>query len=140
MATYNGNAISLTMNAQDVKAFWREFTPSLKSGDEDVSAGSGVQWEQHAGKLLVINAKMTLVYDDAAAAAAFAARWTASMITAIVFGPEGSAVGKPCLSASFKINGIDGPSPKYDESLVVLEYDLVSTGVPTKNMWAGDTF
>lgn len=139
-ATLNNNNIYLTFNAQDVKARWRSFKPSLKIGDEDISAGANVAWEQHAGKLMVVNAKLQLVYDDAAAAANMAALWVATAVVAIVFGPEGNTAGKPCLSCNFKLNGIDGPSPEYSKSLVVFDYDLVSTGVPTKNLWAGDTF
>ncbi len=140
MTTYNSNNIYLTFNGVDVKARWREFTPSLKIGDEDISAGANVNWEAHAAKLFVINAKLQLIYDDVAAATAMAALWTATAVVAIVFGTESNTAGKPCLSANFKLNGIDGPGPKFDKPLVVFDYDLVSTGTPTKNMWAGDTF
>lgn len=140
MAVYNGNDISLTFNAVDVAARWRSFDLTLNSGDEDVTAGTGVDWEAHATKLFNASGTIILVYDDTAAAAAFAALWDVDMVIPIVYGPEGSATGKPCHNQSFKINSIKGPTTNVDKTLVTLEYDVVSSGTPTKNIWAGDTF
>jgi len=140
MPEYNGNNIYLTMNAVDVKARWRKFDPKLKIGDEDVSAGANIEWEKHAGKLKVVNATVTLIYDDLTAAADQAALFTANSVIAVVHGPEGNAAGKPKHDQDFKINGINGPTTNHDKTLVTLEYDLISTGEPRSNFYAGDTF
>lgn len=140
MPEYNGNNIYLTMNAVDVKARWRNFEMKLGVGDEDVSAGANVAWEKHASKLRNITGKITLVYDDTAAAANLAALYTANDIIAVVYGPESNVAGKPKHDQDFKINGINGPTTNHDKTLVTFEYDLVSTGEPRSNIYEGDTF
>lgn len=140
MPEYNGNNIYLTVNTVDVKAKWRSFEPKLNVGDEDVSAGAGVEWEKHANKLHNVSAKMVLIYDDTQAATDIAALHTTNDIVAIVYGPEGNAAGKPCHNQSFKIQSISGPTTNHDKTLVTMEFDLISTGTPTKNIYAGDTF
>lgn len=140
MAAYNGNNVYLRMNSVNTQARWRSFDMNISLGDEDVSAGSGVNWESHASKLRNITAKVMLVYDDATAAADFAALVTANDIIAVEYGPEGNTAGKPRHLQSFKINGINGPTTNHDKTLVTLEYDMISTGTPTANIYAGDTF
>lgn len=138
MAEYNGNDIHLTVDATDVGAIWRGFDMTLNIGDENTSAGAGIEWEKHAGKLKNISATMTLIYDDATAAADFAALYGTNDIVVIEYGPQGNATDDPIHNQSFKINSISGPSTSHDKALVVLEYSLISTGVPTKNIYAGD--
>lgn len=140
MPEYNGNAVYLTMNAVDVRARWRNFEMKLNIGDEDVSAGAGIEWEKHASKLRNIGGKITLVYDDLTAAADQAALYTATDIIAVVHGPEGNTAGKPKHDQDFKINSINGPTTNHDKTLVTLEYDVISTNEPRSNFYVGDTF
>jgi hypothetical protein len=140
MAEYNGNDIYLRVNAVDVEGRWREFDMSLDRGDEDVSAGAGIEWEKHNDKLKSVKAKLSVIYDDVAAAADFAALWTVTGKVAVIYGPEGSATGKPCHNQSFLITSISGPTTGHDKPAVMVEMDMISTGVPTKNIYAGDTF
>ena len=105
-----------------------------------MSAGANVDWEKHASKLMNVQAKITLIYDDVAAAADFAALWTATQVMAVEHGPEGNASGKPRHLQNFKINSISGPTTGHDKPAVILEFDLISTGVPTANVYAGDSF
>lgn len=140
MPEYNGNNIYLRMNAVNVQARWRTFEIKLNIGDEDVSAGAGVEWEKHASKLKSISAKIVLVYDDTNAAADMTALFTQNDIIAVVYGPEGSAAGKPRHDQDFKINSINGPTTNHDKTLVMFEYDLTSTSPPRSNIYAGDTF
>lgn len=140
MAEYSGNDVYLRMNAIDVEARWRSFDMTLNSGDEDVSAGAGVAWEKHAGKLLNVQGTIMLVYDDAQAATDFAALWDTDMVIPIVYGPENNTAGKPCHNQPFKINSIKGPTTNHNKTLVTLEFSVISSGVPTKNIYAGDTF
>ena len=51
MPEYNGNDIFLTMNGVNTEARWRGFEMKLNIGDEDVSAGAGIELEKHASKL-----------------------------------------------------------------------------------------
>lgn len=140
MPEYNGNNIHLTMNGVDVKARWRSCELKLNIGDEDVSAGAGIEWEKHASKLRNIGATVTLVYDDTTAAADIAALFTTNDIIPLVHGPEGNTAGKPKHDQDFKINAVNGPTTNHDKTLVTFEYDLISTGVPRSNIYEGDTF
>lgn len=140
MAEYNGNSIYLRMNGVNVESLWKSMDISLSVGDEDVTAGAGSAYEEHAGKLRGAKAKIQLAYNDTQAATDIAAQYAASMVIAVVYGPEGSAVGKPCDNRSWLITGISGPSTGVDKPAVMLEFDLVATGTPTKDIHKGDTF
>lgn len=140
MAEFNGNSIYLRMNAINVEALWKKMDISQAVGDEEVTAGSGSTHEEHAAKLIAAKAKITLAYNDAQAATDMAALWSASHVIAVVYGPEGSAAGKPCDNRNWLITNIAGPSTDVAKTAAVLEFDLVGTGTPTKNIHAGDTF
>ena len=140
MPEYNGNNVYLTINAVDVKARWRSMEMKQETGDEDVSAGANVAWEKHASKLKKITATVTLIYDDATAAADMAALVTATDVVAIVHGPEGNTAGKPKHDQDFLMTSVDGPKTNHDKTLVTLVYECVSTGVPRSNFYAGATF
>lgn len=140
MAEYNGNDIYLRINAVNVQARWREFDIQFSSDTEDVSAGAGVLWQKNAPKLFSAKATIKLIYDDVAAATDFAALWQADQVFTVIYGPEGNAAGKPKHEQDFKINSIKGPTTTFDKSKVLLEYDLISTGVPVSNIYAGGAF
>ncbi|GIL09274.1 MAG: hypothetical protein BroJett033_7850 [Chloroflexota bacterium] len=140
MPEYNGNDIYLRMNGADVGARWRSFDLKLNSDEEDLSAGAGIDWKKRGAKLQDTSGTITLIYDDAAAAAQFAALWQANQVIAIVYGPEGNTAGKPCHDQDYFIGGISGPSTGHDKPAVLLEFSVSSTGVPRKNLYAGDTF
>ncbi len=140
MAEYNGNDIYLRLNSVDIEARWRQVDLSLDRGDEDVSAGAGIAWEKHAGKLMSTKCKISLIYDDTQAAADQAALYVVGGVVAMVYGPEGNAAGKPCHNQNYLITNISGPTTGHDKPAVMVEYDMISTGVPTKNFYAGDTF
>jgi hypothetical protein len=140
MAVLNDNAIYLRLNNVNVEARWKTVEMSLSVGDEDITAGSGTDWEAHAGKLRGVKIKITLVYDDVAAATDAAAIWVASHVMGFVYGPEGSTTGKPCHNQSMLVTGITGPSTNVEKTEVVWEIEGMGTGTPTKNIYAGDTF
>lgn len=140
MAVLNGNDVYLTMNAVDIRARWRSFEMSLSVDEEDTSAGASIDWKSRASKLKETSGTIVLVYDDATAAADQAALYEEDSIVEVVYGPEGNAAGKPCHQQDYMITGISGPSTKHDKPLVTLEYSVTSTGAPTKNIYAGDTF
>lgn len=140
MAEYNGNDIYLRMNAVNVQARWREFDMQFASDTEDVSAGAGVLWQKNAPKLFSAKATIKLIYDDVAAASDFAALWQSDQVFTVVYGPQGNTAGLPRHEQDFKINSIKGPTTTHDKKAVMLEFDLISTGVPTANIYAGGTF
>lgn len=140
MAEYSGNDVYLRMNAVNIETYWREMTMDFESGEEDTSAGAGIDWSKSAAKLSKIKAKISIIHDDVVAATTLAALWEENMIVVVDYGPEGNAAGKPRHTQSFKINSISGPTTKHDKALVMYEFDMVSTGVPTANLYAGATF
>lgn len=140
MAAYNGNDVHLKMNNKDTGAIWRGFDMSLSVPRENTSAGAGIDWESGAAKLAVVNGTITLVYDDATAAADMQALYSTSMVVPVEYGPEGNAAGKPAHHQNFQITGIAGPTTNYDKTLVTLAYTVVSVGTPTKNFYKGDTW
>ena len=140
MAEYNGNAIYLRMNSVNVESLWKLMDIQKTVNDVDITAGSGTEYEEHAAGLKGAKAKLTLAYNDTQAATDMAAIHTATEIVAIVYGPEGNTAGKPCDNRSWLITNISGPSTKVEKEPVLLEFDLVGTGTPTKNIHHGDTF
>jgi len=140
MAESNTNAVYLRMNSVNIESLWKQMDISKGVADVDVTAGSGTAYEEHAAGLKSAKAKLTLAYNDTQAATDMAAIHTATEVVAIVYGPEGNTAGKPCDSRSWLITGISGPSTKVEKAPVLLEFDLVGTGTPTKDIHNGDTF
>lgn len=140
MAAYSGNDIYLTMNGVDVTALWRSIEITRNTDEEDTSSGAGTDWKKRAAKLMSLEATVTLVYDDQTAASDQAALFQTDQIIALDYGPEGNTAGKPRHTCDFFISSISGPTTNVDKTLVVIEYSLVSTGEPTNNFYAGDTF
>jgi hypothetical protein len=140
MPEYNGNDIYLRMNAIDVEARWRSFEMSLNTDEEDLSAGAGIDWKKRGAKLHDVQGTIRLIYDDTQAAQDFANLWEDNQVVAVVYGPEGNTAGKPQHAQSFFISSVSGPTTNHDKTAVVLEFSVRSTGVPTKNIYEGDTF
>ncbi len=140
MAEYNGNSIYLRMNGVNIESLWKMMDIGKGVNDVDVTAGAGTEYEEHAAGLKSGKAKITLAYNDAQAATDLAAVHTQNEIIAVVYGPEGSTVGKPCDNRNWLITNIAGPSTKVEKEPVLLEFDLVASGTPTKDIHKGDTF
>jgi len=140
MAEYNGNSIYLRMNAVNVEALWKQMDISKGVNDVEVTAGSGSTHEEHAAGLKSAKAKITLAYNDTQAATDMAALYVATEVIAVVYGPEGNTAGKLCDNRNWLITNISGPSTQVSKEPVLLEYDLVATGTPTKDIHKGDTF
>ncbi len=141
MAVYHGNTAYLRVNGNDVESLFRDVEFTLNVGDEDTSAGTGIEWESHGSKLKNIGIKLTLIYNTASAPTDISGvLGTANEVVAVVYGPEDNVTGKPKHDQDFKWNSIKGPAQSHDKKLVVWEADGVSTGAPRSNMYAGDTF
>ena len=140
MAEYNGNSIYLRVNDVNVEALWKQMDISKGVADVEVTAGAGSTHEEHAAGLKSGKAKLTLAYNDTQAATDIAALHVATEVIAVVYGPEGNAAGKPCDNRNWLITNIAGPSTQVAKEPVLLEFDLVGTGVPTKDLHKGDTF
>jgi hypothetical protein len=140
MAEYNGNSVYLRMNSINVESLWKKMDISKSVADVEVTAGSGTVYEEHAAGLKGATAKITLAYNDTQAATDMAALYTALEVIPVVYGPEGNTAGKPCDSRNWLITGISGPSTQVSKEPVILEFDLVGTGTPTKDIHKGETF
>lgn len=140
MPEYNGNDIYLTVDGVNVEARWRDFQPSKKIADVDISAGATETHEKHAKGLEVISAKMVLMYDSTAAASDMAAQCPADALVTVAYGPENNTAGKPRHEQIFKINSITGPSPNYKKDAVMLEFDMIGADEPTHDMYRGATW
>lgn len=140
MAEYNGNAIYLRMNGVNVETLWKQMDISKGVADVEVTAGAGSVYEEHASGLKSATAKITLAYNDTQAATDIAALYVSTEVIAVVYGPEGNTVGKPCDQRNWLITSIAGPSTQVSKEPVLLEFDLVATGTPTKDIHTGATF
>lgn len=142
MPELNGNDVYISINGRDVGGIWRGFEMNLSIGDEDVSAGAGIDWEKHAAKLKVVGATATLVYNTDSVVADIAAiiGATEGHVVPVVYGPENNTAGKPKHDQDFLITGISGPSTAHEKSLVMFEIELNSSGEPRSNLYDGDTF
>jgi hypothetical protein len=142
MATYNGNDVYLRVNSVNVEARWRGFEMKLAIDKEDTSAGAGTDYKKSAAKLKEATGKLTIVYDTVAAPTDVAALYglSSNHVIPIVYGPEGSTVGKPKDDRDWLVTGINGPSTGVDKKLVMWEVDVVSTGEPRSDIYEGDLF
>lgn len=150
MAALNGNDAYLSINGRVVGAvsgaaanIFRKFEMDLATGDEDVSAGSGIDWEEHADKLSRINGKVTVVYDVSSVVTdidTITATLGRGSVIPIVYGPEGNTAGKPKHDQDFLVTAISGPSVGHDKPAVLFEMTVVSSGAPRSNIYAGDTW
>lgn len=140
MAHFNGNNPHLRINGENVEAIWRNINFDKSLDVEDTTGGAGVEWVSRQGKLKSISGRVTLMYDDASAAADFARLVSNDDVVAIVWGPEGNGAGKPAHDQDFIISGITGPTQGHDKPVLTIEFNIQSSGAPRKNMYAGDTF
>lgn len=140
MAEFNGNAIYLRMNGINVESLWKAVKLTQKVGDEEVTAGSGTVYSEHAAKLVDVDIEITLAYNDTQAATDMAAQYTATRIIPIVYGPEGNTAGKPCDNRNYLITDIDGPNTTVDKAVSELVFKGKGTGTPTKDIFKGETF
>lgn len=150
MPVYNGNDAYLSVNSVIVadpddatEKVFRMFRMSRSVGDENTTSGAGAEWEDHAGKLGVINGTITISYNTSRVLTDLAAiddRTAEGQIIPIVWGPEGDVAGKPKHDQDFLVTQINGPEVNVEKPLVTFEMTVVSSGAPRSNMYAGDTF
>jgi len=150
MAALNGNNEYVSINGRVVGAasgadanIYRKVEMDLATGDEDVSGGSGINWEEHADKLSKINFKVTIIYNPTTVSADIDAITNSlgrGTVVALVRGPEGNATGKPKHDQDVLITAISGPGTGHDKPAVLFEITGISSGAPRSNLYAGDTF
>lgn len=150
MPAYNSNNAYLSVNGQVVadpddatEKVFKSFSMSQSIGDENVTGGAGSEWEDHAGKLKVINGTIMIIYhtdritDDIAAIGDHSQE---KNVVPIVWGPEGDVTGKLKHDQDFLITQIKGPEVKVDKPLVTIEMTVISSGTPRSNMYDADTW
>jgi len=140
MAEFNGNTPYLRINSYNVESLWKSMEITKSVADVDVTAGSGSVYEEHAAGLKSAKAKLVIAYNDTQAATDLAGLYTALEVVNVTWGPEGNTSGKPCDNRSWLITDVSGPTQTVTKDAVVLEYSLVGTGTPTKDIHKGETF
>lgn len=150
MAALNGNNAYLSINGRVVGAasgaaanIFRKCALDIKAGDEDVSAGAGIEWEEHAAKLNVINCKITVVYAEDTVVTDIDTILNSlgrGAVVAVVWGPEGNTAGNPKHDQDFLITAISGPEQGHDKPAMMFEITGISSGAPRSNLYAGDTW
>lgn len=150
MAALNGNNAYLSINGYVVGAvsgadsnIYRSCEFTLNTGDEDVTAGSGVEWEEHASKLSRINMTATIVYDAGSVTDDLTGVLNdlgRGSVVRIIYGPEGNGTGKPKHEQDFLITQITGPAVGYDKPAVTFQLTGASSGAPVSNIYDGDTW
>lgn len=141
MPVYNGNNVYLEIEGLDVGGIFRQFSPNLNTGDENVSHGAGVDWEKHAAKLSNVQATIIIVYDTDRVSNDMTSILDngKGQVVTVKYCPEGNTAGKPVHEQDFLITSVNGPTTNHDKTLVTYEISCISTGEPTSNMYAGDT-
>jgi hypothetical protein len=150
MPAFNSNNAYLSINSRVVadpddatEKVFKSFSMSKSTGDENVTGGAGTEWEDHAGKLQVINGTIMIIYDtdrintDIAAIADISQQGN---VVPIVWGPEGDVSGKLKHDQDFLITQIKGPEVAVDKPLVTIEMTVISSGTPRSNLYDGDTW
>lgn len=149
MALYNGNNAYLSINSYVVGAasgadsnLFINFEMSLQTGDEDVSAGSGISWERHAPKLSRVNATAQIAYDTDSVESDLAGILSTGKgdIVEVIYGPEGNSAGTPKHQQNFLITQVSGPTINVAKTRAMFEMTMVSDGEPTSNLYEGDTW
>lgn len=150
MVAYNGNNAYLSINSRvvgdpddDTEKVFKSCSFSESIGDENVTGGAGTDWEDHAGKLRVVNGTIMIIYHtDRITADMTAIRDLSNSLqnVPIVWGPEGDVAGKPKHDQDFLITQVKGPEVDVNKPLVTLELTVISSGAPRSDMYAGDTW
>ena len=139
MATLNGNDYYLLVDGVDMSAYVTSVSLSRARGDENVTAGSGTEWEEHASKLSVCDLSFTLVFDDTNSGD-YLDHISSDDPVAVIYGPRGSTTGYQKHDQDFLLTAQRGPEQNVEKTLVKIEVTGKSDGAPRTNMYANGTF
>lgn len=137
MTSYNGNQIVLYIDGVNMGGKFKSVNLDQSMDTEEVTAGSGVEWISRAPKLRSNSISIGLAYDVDGIHDYI--QYLRAGEHNVVFGPEGSAAGKPkheqvfdFTSAPFEVS--------HDKSEVMFEVSGDSAGAPVSDIFNGDTF
>jgi hypothetical protein len=134
MATYNGNDAYISIDGTSLATYFvsLSYEPSLET--VDVTAGSSTTWRERAEGLKDASATLTVVYDVAYAATMLPLVEVGTH--SIIYGPEGSATGKPKHAQSFIITSVPH-EVNVEKSRVALTCSMEAAAAPTTDMFSG---
>lgn len=140
MATLNGNNVYLSFDGTQLDGYWTgEVSKSSSINTVDITAGSGATHIERAGGLKDNTLGFNIVYDDADLAT-YVGKLAIGTKATLVFGPEGSASGKPKFECSMILQDVTGPQPSVEKGMVMFELSFEGAAAPTATIEGGDTF
>ncbi len=141
MAILNGNANYIQWNGVDLSALWAgEISFDDEVDLEDITAGSGATHIDRAAKLSDNKIDLMAVYDDALLNT-YVTQLKSGTKATLVWGPEGSASGKPKFSGTMILKK-SSFSQNVEKKMVAfkLSFEGASRTGPTHNPLSGGTF
>lgn len=116
---------------------------SLKTEEQDTTAGSGTEWKDRGDGLSETTFELTITMDDTrdvADLAAFTNSVGRGQVVTGIFGPRGNTAGYPKHEQDYLITSVEGPDVQVTKPVYQVKVSGMSAGAPTTNMFAGGTW
>lgn len=140
MPAWNGNEGYLTLDGIDVGGYVTEVTGlEAETKDEEVTAGFGATDVEREGKLNDRSGKITIAYFKDRVPT-YIKSFKAGSIPVMVYGPEGSASGKPVHRQQILITKLGGLKQTVDKKMIVFEADWKQYRKPMADLHNGAVF
>ena len=135
----NTNQYYLAFDGYDMSGKVTEVTQKGEVDTEDVTAGSGTEHVQKAAKLRDGSGNVTVAYIQSQVPQ-YIIKVTPGARLNMVYGPEGTASGKPKHQQDVIIKSVDGPKQTVDKSAILFELEWEAADAPMVDIYKGGTF
>ena len=138
MATYSGNDLYIAIDSTSLGTYFTgslNYEPTIEQ--QDITAGSGVDWRQRTGGLFDGTLSFMLVY-DVTNISTYIQKLTPG-IHSIEFGPEGATSGKPRHVQSFLITGAP-IEISIEKTKVAFSVSATAADAPSVDIMAGGVY
>lgn len=135
----NTNQYYLAFDGYDFSGKLTEVSQKGEVDTEDVTAGAGTEHVQKAPKLRDSSGSFTVAY-IAGAVPQYINRIKPGTRANMVYGPEGTASGKPKHQQDVIIKSVDGPAQTVDKQMVMFSGEWEAADAPMVDIYAGGTF
>lgn len=135
----NTNAYYLAADGYDISGKITEVTPKGEVDTEDVTAGANTEHVQKAAKLRDTSMSFSVAY-IASAVPQYIYRIQPGARVNLVYGPEGTASGKPKHQQDVIIKSVDGPKQDVGKTMMVFKADCEAADAPMVDIYKGGTF
>lgn len=140
MATTNTNNAYLSFNGTALSSYWTDEISFEQSVDtEDMTAGAGATHILRAPKLIDTSMSFMVMFDDAQWAN-YRSALVVGTVGTLIWGPEGSTVGKPKFEGSMILTSVTGPSQTIDKGRLVIELSFEQAAAPVATIAGGGVF